>query len=499
MTGSPFIQALAEQVEADDLFDRNAAVVVGVSGGPDSMALLHALVGLNRQADYKLTLHVAHLNHQLRGADSDGDAAFVESAAKELGLPCTIERVDVGSLAEAENGSVEEIARRCRYDFLERVCLQPRTSGGGVGPVRTVAVGHHADDNAETILHRVVRGTGWRGLGGIPGRRALREPGTGHPIWLVRPLLRFTPGELLDYLREIGVPYRQDRTNVMNEPTRNRIRNVVMPLLESEVNPQVRDALLRLGEQARWVDDFLRETVDCTFGALTISQTDQELVLNAALLAAKPRVVQAELIRRAVRALGVGERHLGFANVVGVAKLLGDQSGTRQVHMPEGVTVVRAYDRLTFSRPTDEPREELAAQVAVHVPGITVLLRRRLEIDCRILTPDRRRIDDWRRGHPPHPPGEEWLDYETLHFPLIVRSRRPGDRFWPLGASGTRKLSDFLIDAKVSVSRRERVALLCDRLGPVYLIGYRIDDRVKLTSSTRKVLHLRITSLPGAK
>jgi tRNA(Ile)-lysidine synthase len=352
-----------------------------------------------------------------------------------------------------------------------------------------VAVGHHADDDAETILHRVIRGTGLRGLSGIPCRRAIRD---GSPILLIRPLLRFTRHDVLGYLADIGAACRTDRTNLTNEPTRNRIRNVVLPLLESQVNPQVRDALLRLGEQARWVDEFLRETVDRTFEALLIERTDQELSLNAATLTHKSRIVQAELVRRAVRALGVGERNLGFANVMAVTDLLANPGGNRRVRLPGGLTVARVYDRLVFSRPTDEPHEELAPEVAVHVPGVTTLPLRHLQIECRVLPADRTRFDEWRHSHPQ---GEEWVNYDALHPPLTVRSRRPGDRFWPLGAPGTRKLSDFLSDAKVKPSVRQSVALLCDRLGPVYVIGYRIDDRVKVTSSTRQILHLRTALL----
>jgi tRNA(Ile)-lysidine synthase len=212
------------------------------------------------------------------------------------------------------------------------------------------------------------------------------------------------------------------------------------------------------------------------------------LTLNAASLAHKSRIVQAELIRRAIRSLGAGERKLTFANIVAVAELIQDRSGSRKIHLPDGVAVTRTYDRLVFARPTDEPHEELASDVTVHVPGVTVLPLRHLEIQCRVFTAHGRQIDDWRRSHPP---GEEWLDCDAIHPPLIVRSRQPGDRFWPLGAPGTRKLSDFLIDAKVGPAARDKVALLCDQLGPVYVIGYRIDERVKLTSNTKKVLHLR--------
>ena len=489
MSGIRLIRALAEQIEAEDLFDRQSAVVVGVSGGLDSTALLHALVGLNRHAGYSLTLHVAHLNHGLRGAESDADAAFVQSTAADLELPCTVERVDVPDAARDTGESIEETARRCRYAFYERVCTGPASA-------KLVAVGHTADDNAETVLHRVIRGTGWRGMTGIPQRRPIRERSA---IEVVRPTLRFTREELRVFLDGLGVAFRHDRTNESTEPMRNRIRNIVLPLVREQVNPQVDDALLRLAQQARWVDEFLRETVDTMFGTLLISRNDQEVVLNAAAMAAKPQIVQAELIRRAVRGLGVGERRFTHATVIAVTRLLQDRTGTQELHLPDGVTVMRVYDRLIFIRPADEPREELAPEVRVNVPGRTSLAMRRLELECRITHPSDRALEQWRQGRraAADEPAEaqEWLDLDAVHLPLTVRNRQAGDRFWPLGAPGTRKLSDFLIDAKVPLAERDSATVLCDHLGPIYLIGYRIDDRVKLTAGTRRVLEVRVRSL----
>jgi tRNA(Ile)-lysidine synthase len=481
MSGSTFLENLAEHIESQELLDPRDHVVIGVSGGADSMALLHGLHGLNEACGFQLRLQIAHVNHLLRGPESDEDAAFVQTAAARLGLPCTVTRLPVRTPAEASEGSIEEVARRHRYEFFQSVCEQ---NGAGV-----VAVGHQADDNAETILHRILRGTGWRGLSGIPARRSLAA---GATTTLVRPLLPFTRQTLLAFLSEFGVDHRQDRSNATTEPTRNRIRHVILPLVAQEVNPRTREALLRLGEQARWLESYLRDTVERTFESLVISQTDQELTMNAAALAHKGRFLQSELIRHAIRRLGVGEQRIGFANLKAVSELLDDGGGRRQVSLPGGVTVTRLYDQLTIAHPTPEPQEELAPEVALHVPGVTTLPRRHVEIECRLLSPTSGDLHAWRRGHPS---GEEWLDFDAVHLPLTVRTRQAGDRFWPLGAPGTRKLSDFLIDSKVDPAKRDRVGLLCDQLGPVYVIGYRIDERVKLTAATRNVLHLRVKAL----
>jgi len=494
------LRSLARELLAERLLKSDDAVVVGVSGGADSTALLHLLVGLNqttewhREGGLPLRLHVAHLNHQLRGDQSEQDAAFVQAAADSLSLPCTVDRRDVRVRQEAleppgegftragpQSGSVEEVARRERYAFFERVCLQ-------VGS-KVVAVGHHADDNAETILHRVLRGTGVRGLAGIPRSRVLSADSD---IRVIRPLLSFTRAALRTYLADAGIAFREDASNASNEPMRNRIRNILLPRIEAEVNPQVREALTRLGEQAHWLQEFLQETVERTFESLIVSKTDQVLVLNADALARKSRIVQAELIRQAYVSFGMGEQDLSFIHLVAALELIGDPTSGKLVQLPGGMSVEKRYHQLIFSLPSDEAREAVAEEIAVHLPGRTLLPVRRLEIDCSELEVS---VEDIPRLRREANRFDEYVDREAVRGPLVVRGRRPGERFCPLGAPGSKKLADFLADAKVDPKDRDRVAVLCDQLGPIWVIGHRIDDRVKLTGLTRRVLHLRARPL----
>lgn len=475
------LKSLANELLSERLLTEDDAVVVAVSGGPDSMALLHLLHELNARLGWRLRLHVAHLNHLLRGEDAEKDAVFVESAAESLGLPCTVARRDIAAIAGEAGGGIEEVARRERYAFFQRVCLH--------ADAKILAVGHQADDNAETVLHRILRGTGLRGLAGIPRRRALAA---GSDITLIRPLLRRTRSELRAYLADAGIAYREDRTNAGIEPMRNRIRNVILPAVEAGVNPQAREALLRLSEQAVWLEEFLRETVQRTFETLIISRTDQQLALNADALGRKSRIVQTEIVRLAYTSFGLGEQNLSFAHLVSALDLIADPGSGRQVQLPDGMTVEKRYHQLIFSLPSDEPREAIADEVAVHLPGRTVLSLRRLEIECSV---EEVAGDDLPALRGRATRMEEFLDAESVRPPLTVRGRRAGERFTPLGAPGTKKVSDFLIDAKVDPKKRERVAVLCDRFGLIWLIGQRIDDRVKMTALTRRVLHVKAREL----
>ncbi|MEE9295547.1 MAG: tRNA lysidine(34) synthetase TilS [Phycisphaerae bacterium] len=478
-----FIRTLADDIVEASLLGRDDAVVVGVSGGADSMALLHALYALNEEADFNLSIYVAHLNHQLRGEEAEKDAAFVQAAADSLQVPSIMECRDIATLASQKGKSIEEFGRQQRYQFFERVCTQTGA--------KTVAVAHHADDDAETILHRVLRGTGIRGLAGIPVRRRISP---FSDVEIVRPFLRYTKRRILEFLADRGIPSREDRSNASVEPMRNRIRNVVLPQIEKHINPQVRDALLRLGEQAKWVDQYLGETAQRTFETLIISRNDQQLILNAASLARKNRIIQTELIRRSIASFETGQQDIGFSNLKAVLDLVADPGSGKQVQLPGGMSVTKLYDRLVFSLPTDEPRESITSEIAVHVPGTTHLPVRRIVIECRIGDISQPEIAQWRKQQHEN---EEWVDFELVRLPLIVRSRRSGDRFWPLGAPGSKKLSEFLIDAKVDPIERERVPVLCDQLGPIWIVGHRLDERVKLTLQTRKALRMRAHRIEG--
>lgn len=481
MASGSFLKTLTEQVIEESLCDRDSKIVVGVSGGPDSMALLQGLIALNEESDFHLSLHIGHLNHHLRGAEAEKDAAFVQAAADDLGLGCTVVDRDIAGLAAERGESIEETARNERYHVLERICIQ-------VG-AQLIAVGHHADDDAETILHRILRGTGLRGLAGIPRRRAISPMSDVH---LVRPLLRHTRRDVLAFLADRGIPYRDDRSNESNEPMRNRIRNVTLPQIENDINPQVREALLRLSEQARWFEEYLRETAQRTFETLIISRTDQALALNAVALGKRNRIVQTELVRRAIEAFQIGQQDLSFAHLKAVLDLTADPASGKRLDLPGGMSVTKLYDRLIFSVPTDEPREAIASEIAVHVPGTTHLPVRQMEIKCEIATITPEQVGRWRQEKHEY---EEWADFDQVHLPLIVRARRSGDRFWPLGAPGSKKVSEFLIDAKVDPAQRDHVAILCDQLGPIWVVGHRLDERVKISRHTRKVLQMHARKL----
>lgn len=485
------LKRLRADIERGALLDRGQRVVMAISGGPDSMAMLGMMVELNRTDALGWTLHVAHLNHQIRGTHAEADADFVAAQAKAFELPCTIEREDIPALAAESKRSIEETGRFRRYAFLERVCL--RTESGAV------AVAHHADDNAETVLHHIIRGTGLRGLSGMPASRPIR---LGSDVKLVRPILGFHRAELAAYLSQTGVPFCRDHTNESDEHTRNRLRNRLLPMLREEFNPQVSEALLRLAEQAEWFEEYLEATAARTFETLIVSRTDRELALNVDTLLKKSPIIQTELIRRAIMIFWTessyrGEwvdreiKELTFGNLRAVIDLAADPHSGKKLSLPGDMVVTRQYRRLVFSLQGERPRETTAAEVTVACPGRTALPMRRMEIVTEVVDFN---YDDWPGLRQAKPKNQEWLDFDPLRLPLVVRSKKAGERFWPLGAPGSKKLSDYFIDAKVPPEQRDQAAILCDQLGPVWVIGHRIDERARLHRNTRRAL--RVTAKP---
>ncbi len=466
-------------LERRGLLTENASWVVGVSGGPDSTLLAHTLHDLSERAELHWKLHAAHFHHGLRGAEADGDEAFVSDLADELAIAFHVERADIRALAADGGGSIEEVARHRRYEFLERVALKTGSE--------LVAIAHHADDNAETILHRVCRGTGLRGLAGIRDQRPIQPE--SH-IRIVRPLLRQRRATIEELCAERGLATRLDSGNVGPEFTRGRIRNIIMPLLAEQVNPQVSEALLRLAEHALWLGTYLEDAAERTFESLLISAHPGRIILNTPALLSKQRIIQAEVIRHALSQVLPGERDLSFGHIEAVLRLAADSASGKEVHLPGSIVVSKRYDRLEFGpRADDKPPPELRT-VLVNCPGRTPLPMLGLTLTAELCDVDADKIEEVRRNSDPC---EEWFDYECLKPPLLVRGRREGDRFHPLGAPGAKTIGDFLSDEKIDPHVRARTGILCDQSGPLWVMPLRIGERAKLRPQTRRALRLVLT------
>jgi tRNA(Ile)-lysidine synthase len=343
VTRQDFLRRLEAAVR--ELADPRGGIVVACSGGPDSTALLFGLAALRERLGAALT--VAHLNHRLR-AEADSDEAFVRGQAERLGLPFAAESRAVADIAAAEGRSVEDAGRRERYAFLERVA---RSAGAA-----TVATAHTADDQAETVLHRIARGTGLRGLGGIPASRSISA---GSAVTLIRPLLSFRKADLLAWLSAEGIAFVRDASNDSADFTRNRIRGRVLPVLAEEVNPDSATALTRLAEIARWADEHLSAEAAAALPSCIAGESAGVVELSWPALVGLSAILRTEVIRLAAERLTGGSGGgppPGFDALKAAATL--PPGGATE--FPGGLRVERRGKRLRLlsRRPAQPPSSE---------------------------------------------------------------------------------------------------------------------------------------------
>lgn len=487
-------------IEAHHLLDSGDGVVVGVSGGPDSLCLLHALWSL-REA-YRLRLHVAHLNHGTRGAASDADAAFVVDVAARWDLPVTVEERDVPALTEEYDLAFEETARRVRYAFLARVAQEEE--------MQKIAVGHNADDQAETVLMHFLRGTGLAGLRGmlpltpitdyrllepfterkVRGKR--QEAGYRAPAaCIIRPLLEVPRDAIEDYCAAHDLAPRFDRSNLDTTYFRNRLRHELLPTLETYI-PNVRERLCNTASVVAADYDLLTQVRDYAWGRIVCKETENVIIFDQAAWQELPVALQRSTLRKAAYRLRRTLRDVTFVHVENAREIaLRGETGD-QATLPMGLALTVGYETLTLGDadaagpPPDEPLLWQDEPLPVQLPGVTPLPESGWTLRAEILEQwDMDQIID------NADPWTAYLDLEALSEPLLLRPRRPGERFRPHGMDGhSLKVSALMINLKIPQAWRDHVPLLAAGDEIVWVCGRRISEGVTVGPETRRVARL---------
>jgi tRNA(Ile)-lysidine synthase len=473
---------------AHHLFPKGETVIVGVSGGPDSLALLDILHDL--ASDFAIQLHVAHLNHRLRGDESDADAAFVADLARGMRVPATIEMRPVAEYAREHHLSSEEAARIVRYRFLAEVAVR-------VGS-QTVAVGHNADDQVETVLMHFLRGAGLAGLRGMIYKSQL--PYVQLSLSLVRPLLDATRAEIETYCGEHDLNPRFDQSNLDTAIFRNRLRHEVIPYLE-RINPKLREVL----HHGTWAiaDDYeyLQAQTQSTFSQVAKSVDGAPGPAHLAVWVfdrekwrALPTGLQRATLREAVRRLRHGLRNINWVHIEAARRVASEKGVGAEATLPQGLVLIVGYDEFTIGETVPLPEMPLLHGEAIKLrPGATVEFP---ESEWMV------RVEQEPPLNPLPMAGEdEWtarLDADQIHGELSLRTRRPGERFEPSGMSGRHKsVHEFMIDDKVPRHIRDLVPILTDDEKILWVCGYRTDERAKVTAQTRRVLRVEFSKSFG--
>jgi tRNA(Ile)-lysidine synthase len=445
-------------------------LVVAVSGGADSVCLLHILANL--QEELKLKLHIAHLNHQLRGADSDADADYVADLARRLKIPATIEKRDVKGYQARERLSLEEAAREVRYRFLAELAKSIGAERG--------AAGHTKDDQIETILMHLIRGSGTRGMRGL-------QPATFwqsgvYSLTIIRPLLELSHQETEGYCRQHRLMPRLDASNLSLSPLRNRVRQQLLPLLES-YNPAIAEALLRTGRIAADDITFLDEQITRLWKKVA-RQEGKTIILDKAGFDQLPPALKRYLLRAAVERLLGSAKDVEMRHIEEMMSLASKAAGKR-LSLPGGLNFSIEYKRylLTPDPTALSPLPQLKGEFPLNIPGETRLPGWRVEITI-IKPSEMSQKDDF----------TAYLDLAKSGDKLLVRPRRRGDRFQPLGLAQPKKLGEFMIDAKIPQAWRGLIPLVCSEERILWVVGWRLDERAKVSRDTKQVLRLRFAA-----
>lgn len=474
------INKIRRTIERHGLLRKGDRVLAAVSGGPDSVALLKILKALSDEG-YDLSLAVAHLNHGLRGNESDHEEMFVSRLSASMAVPFFSRKADIAETIRRSRGSLEDACRKERYAFLDDV----RDREG----MDRIALGHHLDDQAETVLMRLLRGSGPEGLKGmVPLRDGV----------YIRPLIEVTRREILAFLDREGTAFVEDSSNESDIFLRNRIRRHLLPALMKDYNPRLVEHLGRTAEILRMEDDYIQGVAEDLLRRWIVSgpeeaariPLDELLPLHEALI---QRIFKKILLSLSPLKNGIGHRH-----VDAVMSILKGDSPNAAVDLPFHVRAGREYGMIYFERKEKIPRGSPGQKTkgrgkkesgknyryAVEVPG---------DVDI----PEWGKTISFRYAETTNPAAGSlrtvFIDPEKIHFPMALRNWVPGDRMEPLGMEGkSKKVQDIFVNEKVPRRERMRIPLLVDRDSVIWIPGLRLSGRVRVTDQTARVLKIEI-------
>jgi len=439
-------------VDKHHMIQKKDKILLAVSGGPDSMALLHIMEGFKK--DWEIEIGVAHLNHQLRPA-AEAEMQYVKSYCSTQGIEFYCRTVDIADHARREKKTIEEAGRDQRYQFFKELCCQFGW--------QKVATGHHKDDRAETVLMNLLRGSGVKGLRSI-------MPISGS---IIRPLLAVSKSEILAYLDLNAVKYFIDDSNTDLNYLRNRIRYELLPLLKN-YNPQIISGLNQLADIAEAEDLVLEEETETKWAQLIISEEADRIVLDNNKLQALMRAYKRRIVQKALAKLH-NQTGWSLHDVDYVLDLSSKAGPAKRINLPKGIIVSKQYEKLVFSTSQTEYKSFV---YEISLPGYVRIEETGEIFSFKIVPRKNFQIAD----------GETYLDYDKLERPLFLRSRRDGDRFEPSHMMGSKKLKDFFIDIKLPAAERNKVPVLASRQQIYALLGYRLSRNVLVDAHTLNIL-----------
>ncbi len=486
-------RSFEEFVKAHELIHTNEKVVIGVSGGADSVCLLLLLSEHKKHCDMELT--AVHINHMIRVEEADRDEDFVLDLCRKLEVPCILKRIDVPGQAKAFHESEEEAGRRVRYDVFCEIARKQNA---------VIAVAHHRDDNAETVLLNVVRGSGSRGLSGMQPKSEMNG------CTVIRPLLKISRAEIEEYLNERGVTYCTDSTNADDGYARNAVRLNVLPKL-SEINSRAAEHITKAAEQLSEIEAYLEEETEIEYAqivslreSVSVHEDGIKLSIHIPSLTALHPVIAKRVILKAIAAAAERAKDITSAHVAEVLQLAELQSG-RKVSLPYGLLARRQYDEILIYAKEEEEKglrqnDPSQADAAVKLPLVFASISkedvkngyateladgRRIEFSLKAVDDSNRTELTQKNVY------TKCFDYDTIKGTINVGEKVQGDRIFL--RNGMKTVKKYFIDEKIPADERDKVLIVKDEESVMWIVGYRISEKHKITEQTKTALVVKLT------
>ncbi len=456
------INKVKQYIENYKMLEKGDQIIVGVSGGADSVCLFHVLLELRKE--YELTLHVIHINHGIRGEEAKRDEEFVRELCKKEEVSFQVVHKDIPLLAKEGRMSVEEAGRKARYEVFNQYFLAYKCN--------KIAIAHNKNDTAETILFHMFRGSGLSGLTGISPVRDR----------IIRPLLCLERKEIESYLFERGISYLDDSTNFTLDYTRNKIRLKVLKEAEG-INSKAVSHIAMAGETFRELQEYVEKSVMKAAERILVKGTENEILLQIEELSKEDVVIQKEIVRKAFFMLSESLKDIDAYHITSVLQLIKKQPG-RRIDLPYGITAMREYNHIELRTKGKDLSKDLEPRELL-IPGVTPLFEEGKSIKASLLNYKKNMII-------PQSICTKWFDYDKIKDTVLIRCRKQGD-YLCIDKGGTKKLKALLIDEKIPRQKRDVLPLLADGSHIMWVIGNRISEAYKVDENTRRILQITIT------
>ena len=460
------IEKVKRAIKKHGMLEREDRVVVAVSGGADSMALLKVMELLSDE--YSLRLVSAHLNHGIREESADREEQFVRRFSQGMGIDIESKKIHVPGLQKGSGKSIEEVGREERNRFLMGVAEKYGA--------QKIALGHHLQDQTETVIMNFLRGSGTDGLKGmLPVRDGL----------FIRPLLGIRKEEILDFLEEHQVPYTMDPSNDSDVYLRNRIRHGLIPELKKRFNPNLDETLGNMSEIMRLENDYMEAVAGKILADWDVTLLDEEIRIKRDDLISLHPAMQNRIIKTVLKRFSLSGKGIGYVHIKAAVSLAGDCKPGGEAILPSRILVRREYDYLCFSGQEMKDSERrggfcyaVSAPEKVHIKELNRIMT------LEMVQPPESILSD--------NPNRVYMDFEKIIPPLVVRTIKPGDNMQPLGMAGTKKLKSYFIDRKIPQIKRKNIPLLVDGESVIWIAGMRMSERVKITNKSKEILKVEI-------